>query len=521
MAPNSSAHNIIYTFIQTAGRAPGHTALVQDGQTVTYAELLSGIRATARHYLARGIGKGDKVLVFVPMSIGLYRVVLALLYIGACPVFLDEWVSLPRLKACLNTVPCKAIVAPRWMLLLAWFIAPLRHIPIRLRPDSISRDKDDIAFSPAEVKGIDTALVTFTTGSTGTPKAADRTHAYLAAQLQALSPLLGSVRSPCLTLLPIVVLLHLATGKTAILPPRRFKARKPGTIGHLAATIHSNQPQSLIASPALVAVLTDRPDRELKAAFDTITSVLTGGGPVYPDLAQSMLEAFPNAAITAVYGSTEAEPISHIPAEVLALATPETLLTKGLPLGHTDPAAEVAILNLEARPELWKSESDREDNFRRSLNAPGVAGEIIVAGPHVLRHYINNPAAEAQTKLYAGVKVWHRTGDCGLLDPNGQLYLLGRCQERLHWNGHDHHPAMIAYALRIQAGVSGSALLFHKGKPLLVLEKKDRHARSGVEDCLAHLGLKSADILFIKKIPKDPRHQTKMDYEQLRRIVIS
>lgn len=515
---SDTAHqNIIDTFLKAAAESPERLALVQDGSSISYGQLCEEVKTAAAYYQSRGLKRGDMVLVFVPMSIPLYRVVLALFYLGAVPVFIDEWVSVARLRDCLKVVPCIGLIAKPTYLLLSFFIGPLRKIPVRISAKKCTQ-KQQIILPPTAVSGSDTALVTFTTGSTGIPKAANRTHDFLYAQLAALQPLLQDVASPCMTLLPIVVLLHFASGKTAILPPARFKAGKPKTIRHLANPIAHNDTEAIIASPAIIAMListTGNLSNALRSAFTHIKTVITGGGPVYPALAKQMRETFGAATIKAVYGSTEAEPISHIDAAELAGASLDILLTKGLPVGAPDPFTEVAILKMDAEVASLVD----IDAFTFQLCHPGTPGEVIVAGAHVLRHYINNPFAEAQTKMHIDGKIWHRTGDCGLLDDDGRLYLLGRCAERFIWNGRAYYPAIISYGLQVLAGITDSALLLKDGAPLLVLEQADKPALSTVKDSLASLHLIGAAILFIRKIPKDPRHQTKVDYAQLRQIL--
>jgi acyl-CoA synthetase (AMP-forming)/AMP-acid ligase II len=503
--------NIISSFLEAAAANPGAIALIQDRTGISYGQLLQEIEKTASGFRGKGIGAGDKVLVFVPMSPDLYRIVLALFYIGACPVFLDEWVSLERLKLCLKVVPCKALIAGTRHLALAWFVPALRRIPVKLRMAAKAQAAD--AAPAAPVSEADTALVTFTTGSTGIPKAADRTHAFLHAQLRALNPLLENIDGPCLTLLPIVVLLHLARGRTALLPPRKFKAAKPATIAALGQTIATRSPRAIIGSPAILDLLIDW--QMHAGAPKTIGAVLTGGGPVYPDLAARMQEAFPGAHITAVYGSTESEPISHIDSEALAETGRDTMLSKGLPVGLPDISARVRILRPEANSITIGDMATLEAN----LMPAGTPGEIIVSGDHVLRHYINNPEAEAAVKIRIGNDVWHRTGDCGRFDELGQLYLLGRVSEVIDWNGMSLYPAILNYLLKLEAGIAISAFIRNNAALMLVLEKKDSPKAGDAIAALKKQGISGATIRCVGAIPRDPRHRTKVDYPALRKLL--
>lgn len=504
--------NIVTRFTGTAAAHPEAIALLQDGESISYKRLADEVEWTAARFRNNGIGKGDKILVFVPMSIGLYRTVLALLRLGACPVFLDEWVSLARLKACLQTVPCRGLIAGMKLRFIARFIPSLRNIPVRI--SGASGNPDEGSVLTCQVSPNDTALVTFTTGSTGIPKAADRTHAFLQAQLEALDPLLAGVSSPCLTTLPIVVLLHLARGRTTLLPPSKFKAAKSGTFETLAGSVMMHRPQSLIMSPAIIDALLNL---QAKQGCNTefIDSILTGGGPVYPDLAGRLCDAFPAAKITAVYGSTEAEPISHIDARQLRETPIDNFLRDGLPLGHPDPAATVRIL----RPVAVSADILSGASLTKNLEPGGEPGEIIVSGAHVLRHYINNPQAESETKIRIGQQVWHRTGDCGRLDGDGNLYLLGRVSEIIDWRGRQLFPATLTYLLRVEAGIDISALMESNGQLLLIVEKQSASSLKAGIAALERLGIAGIRHRIVKSIPRDPRHRTKVDYATLRKKI--
>ena len=93
-------YNIIDLFTEAAQRTPDRIAIIESEKRISFSELDRQITATVAYFQAKGIRKGDRVLVFVPMSIDLYRIVLALFRMGATAVFLDEWVSRERLNIC-------------------------------------------------------------------------------------------------------------------------------------------------------------------------------------------------------------------------------------------------------------------------------------------------------------------------------------------------------------------------------------------------------------------------------------
>lgn len=499
--------NIVQLFLEAASRTPAATAFIRDGRSITYGALLEELRLTAAAYRAKGIGKGDKVLVFVPMSIDLYRVVLALFYIGACPVFLDEWVSMERLKHCCEVVPCKALIAKRKLRFLAFFIAQLRKIPLKTGPGVPVPGQGKVPVL-ASVGADDTALVTFTTGTTGIPKAADRTHTFLYAQYTALKPMLENGTRVSLVLLPVVVLINLALGKTTVLPPASFAAGKKDTFPFLAADISRNRVEELIASPALLQHLCAYLKR---SPVPSLQQVLTGGGAVFPDMAALFRDTLPAAGCLVVYGSTEAEPIAHTGVAGLAGITADQVLDQGLPVGKPGAGISLALIPICDQP---VSDMDMA-SFRQMWLGPGVAGEIVVSGDHVLKSYINNPAAVARHKILVSGEVWHRTGDAGILDSGGNLFLLGPCREIVRYGEHTWYPMILSYWLQQYCGVTRAALLLLEQKPVLVLQAAAPVPASLLQTALARLSLTGARLVYMAEIPTDPRHRTKTDYELL------
>lgn len=503
---STEAANIVNVFIRAADRFPAQVALIHDRKTITYAALLEQVRRTAAAMEQRSIVRGDRILVAVPMSIELYTTVLALFHIGAVPVFLDAWVGPERMSECLKMVRCNVLIATRKLLLLSWFFKPLRNIGRRYSVGSLACTKS--LRESANVYPGDTALITFTTGSTGPPKAANRTHGFLKAQLDALQPLLPAGQECAFTTLPIVVLLHLAMGKTTVLPPSRYSAKRPDSVRYLRAELVRNSTSTLVVSPSVMSLLT----RDA-APLPELKRIITGGGPVYPDLAALMNARFPHAAVTVVFGSTEAEPISHIGAKELAGTSLEDMKNFGLPVGRPDPAATIRIIPWQPSalplftPEDW-------DKY---MLPAGEAGEIVVAGDHVLRQYVNNPEAERAHKISVDGIVWHRTGDAGRIDDAGRLYFLGRCTEMIRLDDRIIFPAVLAYGLMAETGLSGAAFILLAGRLIVVAESRGDEFREPVQRFLQARGIIADEIIRFKKLPRDPRHQTKIDYAALQK----
>lgn len=504
--------NITTVFLEQATLRPDAIALIdRDNSQITYKELADSVRMTAAHLHSQGIHRGDRVLIFVPMSIDLYRNVLALFYLGATVVFLDEWVNKKRLALCCELVSCKAMIGSKKALLLTWFLKPLRRLTIRLDTGYSHKSVEEYPFS---VDPEETALITFTTGSTGVPKAADRSHAFLQAQFEALkteiNPQPGEVAMP---ILPIVLLINLAAGVTSVIAD--FPARKPDKMvpAKIIQQIRRHKVQRITSSPFVVEKLAKHL-LDTGKEVETVRQLFTGGAPVFPAMAKTLEKGFPKADVNIVYGSTEAEPISK--ASSLEVITGH-LPGSGLHVGEIHEGIDVRIIPISSTPISARSLVEWE-----KLAMPtGEIGEIVVSGNHVLKRYIDNQQAWKENKIIVAGEVWHRTGDAGFLQEDGHLYLTGRAKQMIFWNESWIAPFMWEEQLGQLEGVSMGTILEKNGELVIVLETKsaDYRNRQDLSDHSTLTGLASLGayrLTTISKIPRDPRHNSKIDYEKLK-----
>ena len=494
--------NITSLFFEAATTYPERLAIIESGRSISYRALAHEVRATAAYLLHRGIRTGDRVLVFVPMGIDLYRTVLALFYIGATAVFLDEWVSRARLEVCCRLADCRGFVGVWKARIYGWTLRGVRRIPIKLSLNGRAAPVEAAIDMAPDMP----ALITFTTGSTGVPKAAERSHAFLRAQFDALldeiDPQPTDVDMP---VLPILLFVNLGVGCTSVIA--NFKATRPEAMRpeRIVAQLRRHEVNRLTASPyfvrrlaeALVATETTLPE---------LQKVFTGGAPVFPDEAALYRRAFPDTDVRVVYGSTEAEPISSIAAAELVQAGDS--LDRGLPVGLPYPGIRLRLITVTDEPLVC---ADAVDLAALEV-APGHIGEIIVAGPHVNARYFRNPAALAANKIRVGETVWHRTGDSGYLE-NGQLYLTGRCAQLIRRNDQYLAPFVLEYRIRQLAGVRDGTLLEIENRLVLVLESD----RSPIALAATASAIPYDQLVVVPRLPRDPRHHSKIDYGQLRK----
>ncbi len=498
---------------------PGAPALIEGSgareRVTSFAELDLRARRVAALLRARGVGAGDAVLFFEAPSVELYAALVAVFRLGATAMFVETSAGRTVLESACAMLPPRALVASRRAHLLRLVSPALRRIPVKLvtrgRVPGAVRLGAAEAMAPdgelAPVDGDTPALLTFTSGTTGRPKGAVRTHAVLRAQLDALSDVAARAGDRELVSLPIVVLLNLASGAETVLPDADL--RRPGAIdpAPVLAQVARHGVTRITASPAFLERLVDAPDG---AALAGVRTIVTGGGPVFPDIVDRARRVAPRARVVSVYGSTEAEPIAHLGDDEVSPRDREAM-RDGAGLLAGAPAPVVALRIVGARwgtpvPPLDAAALDRWTVAR------GEVGEIVVTGRHVVPGYLNG-AGDEESKFRVDGQVWHRTGDLGRLDGEGRLWLLGRASAVIGDERGTLHPFAVECAARELLGLRRVAVVAHRGRRVLVVEPPpsgapDR-ARALVELSWAALD----DIVVVDRLPMDRRHNSKVDQQ--------
>ena len=498
--------NITELFLSASARYPDKVAIASKRSQISFAQLCDDMKRTACYFAAKGIKKGDRVLVFVPMGIDLYRIVLALFYMGATVVFLDEWTNRRRLDLCCQIADCNAFVGTWKAHLLRLFSPEIRKIPIKLT----MRFQADNGFFLSDTEPQDPALITFTTGSTGIPKAALRTHGFLLEQFRALEDKIQAHHSDVdMSVLPIVLLINLGIGSTSIIAD--FKSSKPTKMNarRIIDQLEVHRVSRIVASPYFIKRLAE----EMKSnprALPHLRSIFTGGAPVFQKEARLFTQAFGDKEIKIVYGSTEAEPISSIDAHQIAEENIAYRNDTGLCVGRPYWATQVKIIKIT--DQLLFDITPAQLNVMECQE--GEWGEIIVAGPHVLSAYFKNETALRKTKIFTEGVYWHRTGDSGYLK-EGVLYLTGRCQTLIPSGSTYISPFVVENYLQFIHGVSLGTILNINGQLIAFVELENRRVqRRPVEKAIRSLPL-CIDKVHFCKLPRDPRHHSKIEYNKL------
>lgn len=491
-------NNIVEILFENAEKYPNKLAIIHKKEKITYSKLAQDVKDYARYFLSKGIKKGDNVLIFVPMTIELYKILSAIFYIGATAVFVDAWADKNRLDQALTIVPCKAFIACPKAFVLKLMSKKVRSVGINIISGTIRSPKTGLQIEPATPDT--TALITFTTGSTGLPKAAKRTHEFLLEQHYVLKKHLApNVDDVDLASLPVFVLHNLACGTTSVIPD--FNPQKPSDINpeKILNDIKNNNVTTSVGSPRFYEKLAEY------GKIEGLKKIFTGGAPVFPKSAKLLQDKFIGCDVEVVYGSTEAEPIASI-------STRELLEFKGDVKDGLYVGKQIEDINIK----IIKPSNEPVEDFESAWLTIGEIGEICVEGKHVLKEYYNSDEAQKFAKIHYQCQVWHRTGDAGYLDCDGRLFLMGRVKNRFVHNQKEIYVFPIENALLEIEGVEIGTVLKIGEQIILAVETKIPQEK--LEQELKSRGFEF-DKLVITKIPRDPRHNSKIDYDKLLRVL--
>lgn len=472
-----------------------------------------------------GLRPGDRVLVFQPMSLELYVALIALFRLGLVAMFIDPSAGLPHIERCCSLFPPEAFIGSPRAHLLRLLSPALRRVPRHFVigahlpgaiPWSRAAGMEPYArIFPAGERA--PALLTFTSGSTGQPKAALRTHGFLLAQHQVLQQQFGAQAGEIhLVTMPLFVLANLASGVTSLIAAGNL--RRPGSIsaGPVLEQIARYRPTRAEASPAFwERLIADC--RRRGVHLSALRAIYAGGAPVFPHVLDGLQEIAPGAEIVAVYGSTEVEPIAHVARS--ALSTDDiaaTLAGGGLPVGIPVPQLALRILR-----EQWGRAVGpyNAQTFAAECQPAGVPGEIVVSGNHVLPGYVHG-YGDAETKFRVDTTIWHRTGDLGYVDAAGRLWLLGRCSAQINDQLGTLYPFAVECAVSSHPAIKRAAAVQVDGRRVLTLERCEHVPFPGPEALDQAVAWARFDAMRIyRHLPVDRRHNAKIDYPALERLL--
>ncbi|WP_423066620.1 AMP-binding protein [Devosia sp. CN2-171] len=268
----------------------------------------------------------------------------------------------------------------------------------------------------------DVAVQQYTGGTTGLPKGAMLSHANIAANLSQIEVwALGLFNAPSRTVavLPFFHIFSmtaclnvpLAAGGQVVMLPRFEMKAFLSLMSRTGANI-------LPAVPTLIQALAKAGDRA-KPHLASVEVSVSGGAPLSDEVRASWAKVSP-ALLAEGYGLTEASPVVCC----AALRVP----SKPLSIGQPIPATDIRFVDVESG----------------KVVGVGERGELQVKGPQVMLGYYNNPEATAA----AFMDGWLRTGDVGVMDDDGYVFIVDRIKDLIICSGFNVYPRNIEEAIQ-------------------------------------------------------------------------
>ncbi len=459
-----------------ARRWGDRAAFTQGEQQLTFAELYRRACTFANALRAAGIGPGDRVAVHLPNSLA-YPVA----YFGiqlACATFCPTNPLLPPDDLAAQLVDCGAILAITSGPSLATLVGIQDRTEVRtvivVNPESsLGADQHEFTAFHADLPDTDpnlsvdvrTALahIAYTGGTTGRSKGVCLTHHNVVVNtLQSVCRSSGCL--PALDTHGDVTVdqvgdpnewpIRLGTGVAIILTPW-FHAM--GVIGGLTVTtmtgtsliIHERldparyladaerlRVTSMAGAPALFAALMAHPDFRTRD-LSSVRSISSGAAPMSHEMVSALRARFDGIPVIEGYGMTE------LTMGAVTAPAYRSGLRKVGSVGTPAPDTEIKIVPLDGGEQALPANTE---------------GEICLRGPQVMAGYYHRPEETAA----AIVDGWLHTGDIGVLDDDGYLFIVDRKKDMLLYKGYNIYPRELEEILFAQPGVRNAAVI---GRP--------------------------------------------------------
>jgi long-chain acyl-CoA synthetase len=515
------AHSLTYPEVpihrflsDTVDRHPDYVAMSFNEIHFTYNELNERVNRFAHALLKLGVEQGDRVALLLVNSPTYVFAFFAVVKLGAVVVNLSVGIQGEELARCLNDSGAKAVVTLdlfaqgvyavikktglKVVVLHSVFglekgMALDRGVPQPLLFQDLVASAGTAQEPATRVSPEDVAVLQYTSGSTGAPKAASLTHKNVVASVFQSDNWVGisdAGNAAVLCLIPFFhvfgmsacLLISVLRGYRMVLLPRIDLM----DILSLMETLKTYRPISFPAVPSLWTAILSLPPEVAREHLSPIRMATSGGAPL-PQWAHERFEELTGRRIVEAYGLSEASSATHF-----------APYPRGGPIGSIGvplPDTEAKIV-------------DRETGNAEC--GAGEIGELVVKGPQIMRGYWNN---EALTSL-ALRKGWLYTGDLARMDQDGFFYLVDRKDDLIISSGFNIYPGEIEEVLRQHPKVKDAAAVGVadriKGQAVVAVIALKPGVEADKQELLKYCKDNMPDyrlpraILFKEEIPRDP-----------------
>lgn len=478
----------------TSSPVPAHPALLDaaTGEAVPFPAFLSQVRALAGalRSVVR-LGRGDVAFVLVPTRLDVPVLYFALLSFGAVlsPVnpalTADEIARLVALSGASVAFAVSATAA-KLPAGLPTILLDSDRFRSFLQKQNDGRGEERLAV----VRQSDTAVIQYSSGTTGRVKAAALPHRSFIAMVAGAHAVLGKPRHGRERTLLGAPMFHsmgfyfalkgVALGQTTVVLTDAVARR--GVKGVVEAAERWAVTE-MTASPPVVVAMAKEQCHQLQA----LERVVCGGAPLPRTAAESFRRRFPNVDLCMGYGSTEAGGIS------LMISREECARIGSA--GRLSENVEVKIV----------------DHVTGKALSVGQEGELLVRGPAVMTGYVGDEEANATSFDSEG---WLRTGDLCYIDQDGFLFVVDRLKELIKYKGYQVPPAELELVLQSLPEVIDAAVMPYPheeaGQIPVALVVRQPGSKVTEAQVMDHVAMRVAPykkirkVLFVESIPKSP-----------------
>ncbi len=445
----------------TAIEIPDRPATAFLGAELTYGEIKVRSDRFAAALARLGVGKGDRVGIMLPNCPQYIIAAFAVLRLGAAIVNINPTYTPPELLNVITDSGLRVLLTLDRLAPMANALrsrAALDHIivtslaeygvegtlpaaadgTVRLA-DLLSNDTS-VERTLISISSDDLAVLQYTGGTTGTPKAAMLTHGNIFANVVQSETWYhrALVRGEARYLL-VIPYFHIYAftvgmmcgtwlGALQVLIPKY-------DVEQVLNAIRQYRPTYFPAVPTVFVSLLSHP-RVKEFGLDLVGRFNSGGAPLPVELAERW-ERRIGRSLNQGYGLSETSPVTHA-APHLGMRKPETI---GLPV----PGTDIKIVDLET--------GERELPF-------GEVGELCIAGPQVMKGYWNRPEETAQVlRRDAEGRVWLHTGDIARIDQDGFTSIVQRKKDMIIVDGFNVYPSEVEGVLYQHSAVRMAAVI--------------------------------------------------------------
>lgn len=446
--------NLVSRVRETALEQPNKTAYHFMGSDTSYAEFDQSISRFASALRELGVEKGDHVAFLLGNTPHFLISLYATMRLGATAIPINPIYTPDEISYILQNSDAKAVIALDMLLPLiekvaGAFPSVLTYVICETTPEAgekitalpedvrkkvkpftqlIKSSSSDVL--PVDISPDDTAVILYTSGTTGRPKGAMLTHENLFSNARDTADYLGFTGSDkVLATLPVfhvfaltvVVNAPLLKGATILLVPRFT----PQDVFDMA----KNQQATVFAGvPTMYNFLYQSPQTSVED-FSTIRLAISGGSSLPVALLHNFEDKF-KVRISEGYGLSEASPVTCF---------------NPLDRDRKPGSIGTSIRNVENR-----IVNELGDDVQ-----VGEVGELIVRGPNVMKGYYKMPEETAAT-IRDG---WLYTGDLAKFDEDGYFYIVDRKKDLVIVGGYNVYPREVEEVLFAHPGVVEAAVI--------------------------------------------------------------